>query len=197
MSPTPADLNPLIMKRRSLRAIAADRPVPRDVVERLLEAARWAPSSGNTQPWRFFVVDEADALARARTALKPGNRTWVDHAPLLVLVCANPDDDGAINEQPLYLFDCGLATENLLLQGIQEGLVVHPMAGWDEDPMRAALDIPQPYRITVVVAIGYPGRLEDLPEPLQQRETAERARKPLAELTHYNAWNTAVEESKE
>ncbi len=105
-----------------------------------------------------------------------------------MVVCANPEDDGYINGQPLYLFDCGSATENLLLQGIAEGLVVHPMAGWDEEPMRAALEIPDPYRAVVVVAIGHPGRLEDLSEALQQREMAERMRKPLAELTHYDRW---------
>jgi nitroreductase len=62
------------------------------------------------------------------------------------------------------------------------------MAGWDEEPMRAALDIPDPYRVVVVVAVGYPGRLEDLAEDLQARETAERARKPLAEIVHFNRW---------
>jgi nitroreductase len=190
MSAQSVDLHPLILLRRSLRAIDPARPIPSDVVTRLLEAARWAPSAGNTQPWHFFVVDEAEALARARTAIKPGNRTWVDRAPLLLLVCANPEDDGMVNGQPLYLFDCGLATENLLLQAIEEGLVVHPMAGWDEDTMRAALAIPLPYRIVVAIAVGYPGKLEDLPEPLQQREAAERTRKPLAELTHNNVWNS-------
>ncbi len=182
------DLHPLIMQRRSLRAIDPARPVPPEVVARLLEAARWAPSSGNTQPWRFVVVDEPEALIRAREALKPGNRTWADHAPLLVVICANPEDDGVFYGQPLYLHDCGMATENLLLQGIEEGLVLHPMAGWEEDKMRAALEIPDPYRGVVAIAIGYPGRIEDLAEQLQQRETAERTRKPLTELTHYNRW---------
>ena len=181
-------LHPLIARRRSLRAIDPARPVEPDVIDRLLEAARWAPSSGNTQPWRFVVVNEPDALARAREALKPGNRTWADHAPLLIVICANPEDDGVFYEQPLYLFDCGLAAENLLLQGIEEGLVLHPMAGWEEDKMRAALAVPDPYRAVVTIAIGYPGRIEDLSEQLQQRETAARTRKSLAELTHYNRW---------
>ena len=135
-----------------------------------------------------MIVDEPEALARAREALKPGNRTWADRAPALLVVCANPEDDGIFYGQPLYLFDCGLATENLLLQGIEEGLVLHPMAGWEEDKMRAALEIPDPYRAVVTVAVGYPGRIEDLSEQLRQRETAERTRKPLAELAHYNRW---------
>jgi nitroreductase len=195
MTTIPTDLHPLLLRRRSLRAIDPTLPVEPAMITRLLDAARWAPSSGNTQPWRFVVVTEPDALARAREALKPGNRTWADRAPLLIVVCANPDDDGYINGQPIYLFDCGSATENLLLQGIVEGLVVHPMGGWDEGPMRAALEIPDPYRVMVVVAIGHPGKLEDLPEGLQQRETAERVRKPLTELVHYNRWTAPREGS--
>lgn len=189
-------LHPLIARRRSLRAIDPARPVEADVVSRLLEAARWAPSSGNTQPWRFVVVNEAEALGRAREALKPGNRTWADKAPLLIVICANPEDDGIFYGQPLYLFDCGLAAENLLLQGIEEGLVLHPMAGWEEDKMRDALAIPDPYRAVVTLAIGYPGRIEDLSEQLQQRELAERTRKPLAELTHHNRWEQQTEEAQ-
>ncbi|HLH79338.1 MAG TPA: nitroreductase family protein [Chthonomonas sp.] len=184
----PLEIHPLLAQRRSPRAIDPNRPVPREVTQRLLEAARWAPSSGNSQPWRFVVIDAPEALARAREALHPGNQRWANRAPLLLLICANPQDDGDINGQPLYLFDCGLAAENLLLQGTAEGLVVHPMAGWDEVAMRAAMNVPEPYRVVVVIAVGYPGRLEDLPEDLQKRETAPRARKPLSELTHYNGW---------
>lgn len=195
MEPLPTDLHPLIKQRRSLRAIDPARMVPPEVLTRLLAAAQWAPSSGNTQPWRFVVVNEPAALAQAREALKAGNRTWADCAPLLLVVCANPEDDGVFYGQPLYLFDCGLATENLLLQGIAEGLVLHPMAGWEEDKMRAALEIPAPYRAVVVIAIGYPGHIEDLSEQLQQRETAERTRKPLAELAHYNRWGAPQEGS--
>lgn len=117
------EIHPLLAQRRSPRAIDPNRPVPREVTQRLLEAARWAPSSGNSQPWRFVVVDAPDALARAREALHPGNQRWANRAPLLLLICANPQDDGDINGQPLYLFDCGLAAENLLLQGTAEGLV--------------------------------------------------------------------------
>lgn len=182
------EVHPLILRRRSLRAIDPHRPVPQDVVTRLLEAARWAPSSGNSQPWRFYVINSPEALAKAHTALHPGNQRWANRAPLMLLICANPADDGDINGQPLYLLDCGLAVENLLLQGTEEGLVVHPIAGWDEAAMRAVMEIPHPYRIVVVIVIGYPGPLDELPEDLQIREQAPRERKPLSELTHYNRW---------
>lgn len=182
------EVHPLLRRRRSLRAMAPTKPVPSNVIERILEAARWAPSSSNAQPWRFVVVTGAEALEKARGALRRGNQTWAGRAPLLIVVCANPDDDAIPDGKPLYLFDCGLATENLILQAIEEGLVVHPMAGWYEEPMRAALEIPEPNRVVVVIALGYPGRLEDLPEDLQQKETGERVRKPLSELVHYDRW---------
>src|SRR5258708_561507 len=87
-----SSLHPLIEKRRSLRAIDPNRPVPPEVIETLLEAARWAPSSGNAQPWRFVVVSAPDALQRAREALRPGNQTWASRAPVLFAICANPED---------------------------------------------------------------------------------------------------------
>jgi nitroreductase len=189
------NLHPLIEKRRSLRAMDPAKPVPLDVITRILEAARWAPSSSNAQPWRFVVVTGAEALEKARGALRKGNQTWANRAPLLIVVCANPDDDHIADGKPLYLLDCGLATENLILQAIEEGLVVHPMAGWYEEPMREALAIPEPNRVVVVIAIGYPGRLEDLPEELQQKERAERVRKPLSELVHYDRWGDQVTEA--
>lgn len=187
-----AGLHPLIARRRSLRAIAATKPVPPEVITRLLEAARWAPSSGNTQPWRFVVVTGEAALGKARAALRPGNQKWAGRAPVLFIICANPEDDSIADGKPYYLFDCGMAAENLLLQGIAEGLVVHPMLGWDEAGMRAAIDLPEPYRVAVVIAAGYPGRLEDLPEDLQKRETAPRQRRPLSDLTYADSWGNAL-----
>lgn len=181
-------LHPLMEQRRSLRALDPNRPVPQEVLERLLEAARWAPSSGNMQPWRFVVVREPEALTRAQQALRRGNQAWATKAPVLLIVCGDPDDDSIADGKPYYLFDCGLAAENLLLQGIAEGLVMHPMLGWYEEPMRAALEIPANVRVAVVIAVGYPGRLEDMPEDLQRRETAPRVRKPLSELVHYDRW---------
>ncbi len=185
-----AEVNDLIMRRRSGRAIAADIVVPAVVIETMLEAARWAPSSGNAQPWRFVVVKDSPNIDAARSALKPGNQSWANAAPVLFVVCANPADDYDVAGQPLYLFDTGLAVQNLLLQGIHLGLVVHPMAGWDEDAMREAIDLPQPYRVICVIAAGYPGNVDLLPEDLQKRETAERSRKAPAEICHYNRWTS-------
>lgn len=190
-------LHPLLLARRSLRALDPTRPVPPEVITRLLEAARWAPSSGNTQPWRFVVVRSPDALTRAQQALKRGNQTWATRAPLLIVICGNPEDDSIADGKPYYLFDCGLAAENLILQAIEEGLVVHPMLGWQEEGMRAALEIPEPMRVVVVIAVGYPGRLEDLPEDLQRREMSDRTRKPLTELTHYDYWGNQAEKAKD
>ncbi len=186
----PTDMvNELILRRRSSRAIAADRPVPAEAIESMLEAARWAPSSGNAQPWRFIVVNDAPSLQDARNALKPGNQAWANAAPVLFVACANPADDYEVGGQPLYLFDTGLAVQNLLLQGIHLGLVVHPMAGWDEEGIRNATGLPEPYRVICVIAVGYPGAPGALPEDLQKREAAERSRKTLTEISHFNRWS--------
>lgn len=122
-------------------------------------------------------------------ALRRGNQTWAANAPAIFVICANPEDDLVADGKPYYLFDCGLAAENLILQGIAEGLVMHPMLGWYEEPMRDALEIPASHRIVVVIAAGHPAPLEALPEELQQKEMAERVRKPLSEIAFYDRWS--------
>ncbi len=184
----PADTLSYIVGRRSLRAMEPGAKIPQEAVSRMLEAARWAPSCSNTQPWRFVVVQEPEAFQKALQALKPGNRTWAQHAGALIVLCANPADDYEMAGQPAYLFDCGLAAQNLMLQGVAEGLVMHPMAGWEEEPMRLAIGLPMPYRVVCVIAAGQTGKLENLPEDLQKREAGERVRKPLANLVYFDAW---------
>ncbi len=179
---------PLIAQRRSLRSIDTEKSIPEDQLFRLLEAARWAPSTGNAQPWRFVVAREKLTLERMRKTLKPGNQSWAGAAPLLLVICANPSADTIADDKPYYLFDCGLAAENLILQGISEGLVMHPMLGWDEAAVKTELSIPDDNRVVVIIAVGHPGKFEDLPIDLQKRETAPRVRKSLDEMVHYERW---------
>lgn len=181
------EFNEALLNRRSLRALATN-PIPREMTMRMLEAARWAPSCSNSQPWRFVVVEEEPVLTAVKSALKPGNQKWASTAPMIIVVCAKPEDDFLSFGQPLYLFDCGLATENLLLQGVAEGLVMHPMAGWEEEPMKAAIGLPDPYRVVCVIASGFPGQIENLDIDLQEREKSPRIRKPLEEIAVFGAW---------
>lgn len=135
-----------------------------------------------------MVVQAPEALGGARTALRAGNQAWANRAPVIIVVFADPADDHTADGKPLYLLDCGLAVENLLLQGIAEGLVVHPMAGWHEAPMKEALAIPDPFRVVVVIAVGWPRNFEDLAPDLQAKERAERSRKPLADLVWHDRY---------
>lgn len=165
----------------------ARQPLDEDTVASLIEAARWAPSSSNNQPWRFVLVSGEAALAGVRAALTRGN-SWAKAAPLLVVVTANPEDDTIKDGKPYYLFDCGLAVQNLLLQATAMGLHCRPMVGWNESTVKEALGLPEENRVVVLVAVGYPGDVDDLDEQTRAKEEAPSSRKPLAELVHWDRW---------
>jgi len=148
----------------------------------LFEAARWAPSSYNNQPWRFLY-------ARRHTPhwpvfldlLIPGNQAWAQRAAVLILIVSKTTMD--YNGQPsvTHTFDTGAAWENLALQGWLNGLVVHGMQGFDYEKAAQVLAIPDDYTVEAMVAVGKPGALEDLPTHLQAREVPS-PRKNLAEI---------------
>lgn len=183
----PSDgLLPVIRARVSSRRFASTPLAPAQL-ERLLEAARWAPSYGNRQPWRFVVARAPAPLDRLRATLTRGN-AYARVAPVLIALAADPNDAQIVDGKPYYLLDCGLALENLLLQAVAEGLHAHPMGGFDEVGVRAALGIPERVRVVALVAIGHPGRLEDLDERSHERELRPRSRKPLDEARAYDGW---------
>lgn len=179
-------IHPLFVRRQSARALDP-RPIERDKLGMILEAARWAPSYGNTQPWRFVVVEGAAALADVRAALTEGN-VWAKRAPVLVVASAKPEDAKIVDGKTYYLFDLGLTIENLLLQAVELGLVAHPMGGWNEQQIKRALGIPDDVRVVVVVALGYPGRVEDLDEPTREKEQRPRTRKARHEVVFADRW---------
>ncbi len=180
----------ILGRRWSSRAIDPDRPVARETVATLLEAARVAPSSFNEQPWRFLVFDGADleALEQARSCLVDGN-AWAKKAPLLLLSVASERwaKDGTPNRHAQH--DVGLASENLALQAIVEGLVVHFMAGFDAPRARELFGIPEGFTPMAMIAVGYPGKVEELPPRLQERELGPRHRKPIGEIAFASRWN--------
>jgi nitroreductase len=178
----------LLRRRWSGRAIDP-RPLPRATTAALLEAARWAPSSGNGQPWAFLVFDGADAAARAgaEACLETSN-AWAKRAPLLILNVAReirPNGKPA----PTAGHDLGLATENLLLQGTALGLIVHPMAGFDHHEARRRFAIPVGATPVAMIAIGYPGDPTLLDEKNRAREQEPRTRKPLSEIAFAGRWD--------
>ena len=179
---TDAPLHPLLAARWSTRAFDAEELLDAAQVVTLLEAARWAPSSGNGQPWRFAVARRDDALhRRVVETLRRGNRTWAPAAALLlVLVAETADADG--RERPTAQLDLGLALAALATQASADGLSVHAMAGFDADALAEVLDLPDRLRPLVVVAVGHHDPDASLDDGLRERESAPRQRLPLTDL---------------
>ncbi|MES2436321.1 MAG: nitroreductase family protein [Pseudomonadota bacterium] len=139
----------------------------------LLEAARWAPSASNNQPWRFAYGLRGDAaFAKIAEALVPFNRSWAEKAAALVVVASKStiEKDGAQVPVPTHAFDAGAAWGYLALQAHHAGLIAHAMAGFDPTLLAANLDLPEGYQLHAVVAVGEHGNIENLPEVLQARE---------------------------
>jgi nitroreductase len=188
-TPEMADILPSIESRRSFRALSP-KPLPEEVVHRVLTAATLAPSCFNNQPWRFLVVQSPETLEKAREHLSGGNY-WAASAPVLVLVITNAELDCRIpNGTREYAeFDTGLAVMNLLIQAQQEGLYAHPMAGFNAENMAEAFGIEAPYKLITAIAVGYPGDISRLNDKHARAEQSERQRKPLSEVVFFDTWN--------
>jgi nitroreductase len=179
---TDAALHPLLAERWSPRALDPGHELSTEQLTCLLEAARWAPSASNTQPWRFAVTLRGTAEhAAVLDALAPGNQVWAHAASALVVAAAETvAPDGA--PRPWALYDTGQAVAHLSVQAEHEGLAVHQMGGFDRDRVRSVLAAPDSVEPLVVLAVGRRGDLSALPEPLAGRETEPRTRLPLDEL---------------
>ncbi len=185
-------INEVMRRRWSPRVFEEGRPVEREKILTLLEAARWAPSCFNDQPRYFLVFDgtDAEALERARGCLAEGN-AWATKAPVLMLSVAREtfEKNGKPNRWAQH--DVGLATENLLLEAVELGLAAHPMAGYEAERARSEFGIPEGFTPIAMIAIGYPyrGRLDDLDEKLRGKELAPRQRKQIGEIAFAGTWN--------
>ena len=182
-------IHDLLKRRWSPRAFS-ERPVERDTLRSLLEAARWAPSSSNEQPWNFIVATKDDQAEHGRllSCLVEGNRLWAQHAPVLMVSVARVsfEEDGKPNRHAYY--DVGQAVADLSVQATALGLMVHQMAGFHPDKVRELYGVPKEFEPVAAIALGYPGDPQSLPEKLRKRELASRERKPLAEFVFTGRW---------
>ena len=162
-------IKPFFLQRWSPRAMAG-QPVSESDLFRLFEAARWAPSSGNSQPWRIIYARAGtEAFERLFGLLADGNKPWCVRAgALLVLLSKRTLANG--NAAVTHSYDTGAAWMSLALQGQAQGLVVHGMAGFDYARARSELGVPDDYAVEAMAAVGHPGRLEDLDERYRARE---------------------------
>lgn len=182
LAQTSAPLHPLLAERWSPRALDADLVLSDHQLVTLLEAARWSPSAGNSQPWRFGVARRGEPAYDALfAALAPGNQLWAGTAAALVLMVADLADDAG-QERPWALYDTGQAAAHLSIQAQALGLAVHQLGGFDVARAADVFDLAPSERPVTVLVIGRHDPERELPEPFATRESAPRERLPLAEL---------------
>ena len=176
-------IHDILKNRYSTRAFS-DRAIDNEKILSLFEAARWSPSSRNEQPWRFIVGTKEDQTTFNKIAgiLNPTNLLWASKAPLLILTIAKLDINSAEQINRHAYHDLGLANANLTFQASAFELYVHQMGGFDQQRARDIFIIPANYDPVTVLAVGYKGNLELLPENLKVRELSERKRKDLSDI---------------
>jgi nitroreductase len=184
---TSVEVHPIIAARWSPRALDPDGDVSEKSLRAMLEAARWAPSNGNTQPARYLVGRRGDdTYERIFATLNRGNKNWAGAAAVLMLACAvTVNEKGTI---PHAEYGVGLASENIVLQAVAEGLVAHQMGGFSPDAARAAFSLPDDIRPLAVIAVGVLGTPELLPEDMRPKETGPRRRLPLDRIAFTGEW---------
>ena len=188
---TARPIHALLSHRWSPRAFA-DHPVESAKLIALFEAARWAPSSFNEQPWHFIVAPKAETelFDRLLGCLSRGNASWAAKAPVLMLSVAQLlDEDGDPNRHAFY--DVGQAVAQMALQALDQGLYMHQMAGFDVAKAQRVFAIPEHFEPAAAIALGYLGDPADLPERYREREAQPRTRKALTDFVFAGRWGQA------
>jgi nitroreductase len=171
----------LFLKRWSPRALSG-QPVNANDLNRLFEAARWAPSSYNEQEWRFlYALRETPLWSTFMGILTEANQAWCVNAGALIVVLSKKTFTRNGKPNAVHTFDAGLASMNLMLQAAAMGLIAHGMAGFDRDKARTQLKVPEDFAVEAMIAIGHPGNPDTLPEMFRAGEVPS-GRKPVAEI---------------
>ncbi|MEM8728175.1 MAG: nitroreductase family protein [Chlamydiota bacterium] len=174
-------IHQLLLNRWSPRAMSGEAIEDKELMP-LFEAARWAPSSHNAQPWRFlFGKRETEHWNPLFELLIEFNRSWVKNAAVLVLIISHRIFEHNGKPSITSSFDTGAAWQNLALEGSARGLVVHGMQGFDYEKAKTVCNLPDDFRAEAMVAIGKPGNKKDLAPELQKKEFPS-SRKPLSEI---------------
>jgi len=194
LAPVEHPIHDLLRRRWSPRAFAP-RSVEREKLLALFEAARWAPSSYNEQPWAYIVARKEDQenFARLLDCLIEFNQSWAREAPVLAVSVGHMKFSRNNQPNPHGLHDTGAASMALCVEATHLGLVVHQMAGFSGQKARAAFAIPDDWEPAAAMAIGYPGDPEALPEKLREREKEPRTRKPIRDFVFGAGWQSKPE----
>lgn len=183
------NINPIFVNRWSPRSMTGEE-ISHDDLMGLFEAARWAPSSYNNQPWRFiYAKRNTENWDKIYSLMVEGNKIWAKNASVLVVVVSRKDFE--YNEKPArtYQFDAGSAWENLALEATSRGLATHAMQGFDYDKAKVDLEVPENFDVMAMIAIGKRGQKESLPSNLQKNEYP-TDRKPLQEIVMEGRFKT-------
>jgi glutamine cyclotransferase/nitroreductase len=198
LAATDHDVLDVIRRRWSPRAFDPSRPLTRDEQHQLFEAARWAPSSGNEQPWQFLVADrfeQPEAFEKLLSTLGESNQTWAKSAPLLILVSAHPEEAKTQKPNPYAWYDTGQAVSMLTVQATSMGVGVRQMAGFNRDRAREVCGLDRSnnaaqFEPLVLMAIGHIGDAETLPlSRHRENEMQPRARRKISEFVK---WMTVI-----
>lgn len=173
------DIDPIYVNRWSPRSFI-DKEVSNDILHSVFEAARWAPSAANKQPWRFILARAKEDRDKFLSFINEGNVTWCKKAPVLIALLSKTDNENG-SPNPTHAFDTGTSWGFLALEAYRKGLITHAMGGFDRDKAKEVLSIPENYTVHAIVALGYHGEKELLDEPYRGREEPSN-RKELHEL---------------
>ncbi|MCD5417123.1 nitroreductase family protein [Candidatus Bipolaricaulota bacterium] len=182
----------LIVERRAKRALSAE-PVCAEEIGLLIEAAHLAPSCFNSQPWRFIVIDDKEKLAAIKETMPKGNY-WTAPAPVIIAIASQRDLDCKLSdERDYFLFGCGMAAGNLMIQATEMGLIAHPIAGYNPTKVKEILKVPADYVLITLIIVARPGDPVNLSEDHRAIELGERDRKPLIEVMARNRFISELE----
>src|SRR5947207_5358442 len=188
-APTEYEIDPLLARRWSPRAFS-ERTVEKTVLCSLFEAARWAPSCFNEQPWSFIVAtkQKPEEHARLLSCLVEKNQEWARLAPVLMVSVAKLkfEKSGKPNRHAFH--DVGLAMGNLLVEATALGLFVHQMAGFSPEKVREIYGVPEEFEPVAAIALGYGAEVDVLPEPFREQELGPRSRKPITSFVFQGTW---------
>jgi len=181
-----------IINRKSIVCFG-EKPVPDSILVRLFEAASWAPSSFNQQPWRFIIGKKGEkAYNKIFDSLTEGNRVWANNAPIL-LVSVAEEVSGYNNKINKYAWhDTAMAYSNLVYQATSEGMYLHPMGGYSKETIINRFEIPKGFQPIVVAALGYKGDCKGMPANVIERENSKRTRKPVKDFVYGDNWGKQI-----
>ena len=193
-SDTDHPIHELLRKRWSPVGYS-DRMIADDDLLALFEAARWAASSFNEQPWSYIVArrDDPEAFERMAGCLMDANRAWAERAPVLAIGITSLFFQHNGKENVAAFHDLGLATATLSLEAMSRGIYLRQMIGIDQEKAQEIYKVPDTHKVFTGVAIGYPADPLNLPENLQKRDTAPRTRKPLEDFVFSGEWQQTAD----